>query len=60
MEVRHRDSPHEMYHRILQPAYEQMVIRHVFKNKINLKSGSTSHLLQKRPKTTGEWIHGIL
>ncbi|XP_039248550.2 uncharacterized protein LOC120326344 [Styela clava] len=53
MEIKHRDGAHEMYHRIIQPEYERMVIQHVFKNKINLKSGATSQLLQKRPKTTG-------
>lgn len=53
MEVKQHSGTHEMYQRILKPAYERMVIQHVFKNKINLKSGATSQLLQKRPKTTG-------
>lgn len=53
MEVKQHHGTHEMYQRILQPTYERMVIQHVFKNKINLKSGATSQLLQKRPKTTG-------
>ncbi|XP_078483760.1 uncharacterized protein LOC144744044 [Ciona intestinalis] len=44
---------HAVYHRLLQPAYERMIIQHVYKNKINLKSGATGQLLQKRPKTTG-------
>jgi len=46
-----------VYHRFLQPAYERMIIQHVYRNKINLKSGALGELLQKRPKTTGKYDH---
>lgn len=42
-----------MYHRLIQPVYERSVIKHVYDNKISLKSGATAQLLSKRPKTTG-------
>lgn len=46
-------ATHAVYHRILQPEYERMIVKSVYKNKIALKSGASGQLLHKRPKTTG-------
>jgi len=46
-------STQAVYNKFLQPAYERMIIQHVYKNNITLKSGATGQLLRKRPKSTG-------
>ena len=46
-------TTHAVYHRLLQPAYERMIVQNVYRNKISLKSGASGQLLHKRPKTTG-------
>jgi len=60
MEGGHHDllTTHAVYHRLLQPAYERMIVQNVYRNKINLKSGASGQLLHKRPKTTGELNKG--
>ena len=52
-------SAHAIYCKVLQPAYERMVIKHLYLNDVSLKSdgaggGGGGQLLKKRQKTSGE------